>query len=152
MQTLLIFTVIALVVFAQQALRIFSGIDFTLPLIIAIIVKRSKTEGLVYSFFAGLIQDLIIYVSFMNVFTKTLLSVLINYLKNFLSMEDDSLCLIFAGIFTPIFFIVYYLAGLVFLKDGSNSFPLANMIVSTVFNLMLVLPAYKFLGMILKDE
>jgi rod shape-determining protein MreD len=152
MQTITIFLMMILLLFIQGKLQFFGTFDFVLPLIIAIAIRKSSEETLLYSFGSGFIQDILFAAGFINTLIKTVIGILMSFLKNIIVLSDDQMCSLFALIFTPISIIGSMLAIQYLNNTEAIRFPWFSIILSTIINSLLAPFFYSILNRISIDE
>ncbi len=152
MQTIITVLLTIILLFIQGKLQFFGTFDFVLPLIIAISVLRSAEETLVYSFGSGFIQDILFTAGFINTLIKTILGILLSFLKTVIVLSDDQLCSLFALIFTPVSIIGSMIAMQYLNGTEAVRFPWFPIVISTIINIFLAPFFHSILSRIFIDE
>lgn len=152
MQPLIIAALLISVLIIQGGVNILGGFDLLLPLLIALSVRCSENEFLLFSFAAGFLQDVLFALGFINTFVKTAVALIIVYLKNFITLEKEQLCSLLALIFTPTAIILSLIFSYVFRSVDHASFSIFNLVVTTIINAILAPAFYWLLIRKLPDE
>lgn len=137
MQIILTIILMIIILALQGSVKMFVSFDLLLPLMIAIIVKMNSTKALLFSFAGGFFQDVLYGAGYINTFVKTVIAIAASYIKNYIVLDDDKLCLLFALIFTPISIIASAVCAYLFQSAGNVNIPVFYMIFMTIINALI---------------